>query len=96
MENMKKHAREWHLTISYLLDDTQAVAKDYGAVCTPDPFLFNANGKLVFHGRLNNAMSPTDQPSEDTMAEVITKLLNNEPLPIEPLPSQGCSIKWFK
>ena len=93
-ENMKQHAADWGLNFTYLIDDTQQVARDYGAVCTPDPFLFDQDGKLIFHGRLNNAMSPTEQSTENTMENIINKFLNNEEIPQEPMPSQGCSIKW--
>lgn len=94
MENMKSQAKSWNLNFTYLLDDTQQVARDYGAVCTPDPFLFDKDGKLVFHGRINNAMSPSEEPTENTMEDIINKLLNNEAIPQESMPSQGCSIKW--
>lgn len=94
MDNMKKYANDWGLPIAYLLDDTQEVAKKYGAVCTPDPFLFDEKGNLVFHGRIDNAMSPDAVATQNTMEIIISKMLNNEQIGDEILPSQGCSIKW--
>ena len=46
------------MKFDYLVDGTQEIAKKYGAVCTPDPFLFDQNRKLIFHGRIDDAMNP--------------------------------------
>lgn len=93
-ENMKKFAAEKKIAFSYLVDDTQQVARRYGAVCTPDPFLFDKQRKLVFHGRIDNAMKPDDQATEKTMITNIEKLLSGQPIPKDFDPSIGCSIKW--
>jgi len=94
MENMKQFVQEKKIQFAYLLDDTQEVAKAYGAVCTPDPFLFDKERKLVFHGRINDAMQPEDTATEPTMELNINKMLNGETIePPFPL-SMGCSIKW--
>ena len=96
MENMKAFAKERDIAFPYLLDESGATAKAYGATCTPDPFLFDADTKLVFHGRISDALEPSDMPTEFTMKENIKKLLANEA--IEPWfnPSLGCSIKFKK
>ncbi|RDJ32392.1 MAG: thioredoxin family protein [Crenarchaeota archaeon] len=93
-ENMKKTASEKGIKFDYLVDDTQEVAKRFGAMCTPDPFLFDKNGNLVFHGRIDNAMKPEDVATEKTMIDNITKLLNQEKIQKDFDPSIGCSIKW--
>ena len=95
MELMKEFAVEHQIKYFYLLDDTQTVAKAYGATCTPDPFLLDQDRKLVFHGRLNNQMQPEDKSTEETMALKIEQLLNNEKIDDDFLPSMGCSIKWL-
>ena len=82
-ENMKKFARENDINFPYLIDETQEIAKEYGAVCTPDPFLFDAKHKLVFHGKL-----------DDSTENIINKLLNGEKIGDSLKPSIGCSIKW--
>lgn len=94
MENMKIFAAERVITFPYLLDEDGAVAKAYGATCTPDPFLFDKDMRLVFHGRISDALEPQDVPTEFTMRENMQKLLQGEP--IEPWfnPSLGCSIKF--
>jgi peroxiredoxin len=82
---------------AYLYDETQAVAKAYGAVCTPDPFLLcrtDDGFELVYHGRLDDAMNPDDEPSEREMKSHIDSLLAGESVEEEFKPSRGCSIKW--
>ena len=94
MENMQKFAKEQNIEFPYLLDDSQTIAKTYGATCTPDPFLFDKERRLVFHGRINNAMNLEDVASVDTMKENIKKMLSGEKIEKYFDPSLGCSIKW--
>ncbi|MFC1690695.1 thioredoxin family protein [Nanoarchaeota archaeon] len=93
-ENMQKIAEQEGFDFPYLIDSTQEVAKAYDAVCTPDPYLFDKDLKLIWHGRLNDAMSPDDNANENTMEEVINEFLESGKVSKEFLPSQGCSIKW--
>lgn len=93
-DSMIKFAQERGIAFSYLVDETQQVAKKYGAVCTPDPFLFNKERKLVFHGRIDNAMKPEDTATEKTMIANVEKLLAGQPIAKDFDPSIGCSIKW--
>jgi len=93
-ENMKKIADEKGMKFDYLVDEKQDVAKKYGAICTPDPFLFDQNRKLVFHGRIDNAMNPDDTATESTMQDNIEKYLAGEKIEKDFDPSIGCSIKW--
>ena len=95
-ENMKKVAMEKGIKFDYLVDDSQEIAKKYGAICTPDPFLFDKERKLVFHGRIDNAMNPEDTATEKTMIVNIEKLLAGEKIEKDFEPSIGCSIKWKK
>jgi peroxiredoxin len=93
-QNMKKFAKEKKINFLYLFDETQEVAKAYGAVCTPDPFLFDSSRKLVFHGRINDAMDPDARPGVAVMENNVRKLLNGERIEKDFDPSIGCSIKW--
>jgi len=93
-ENMKKIAYEKGIKFDYLVDEKQDIAKKYGAICTPDPFLFDENRKLIFHGRIDKAMNPDDTVSENTMQENIQKYLAGEKIEKDFDPSIGCSIKW--
>ena len=93
-ESMKAVAEEKGLEIDYLVDETQEIAKKYGAVCTPDPFLFDSEKKLIFHGRIDDAMNPEAEVSEKVMINNIVKFLNGEKIEKDFDPSIGCSIKW--
>ncbi|HKX97192.1 MAG TPA: thioredoxin family protein [Candidatus Nitrosocosmicus sp.] len=95
-DNMVKFAQEYSLNFPYLIDDTQNVAKDYGAVCTPDPFLFDESKKLAFHGKINDALEPTSNATVNIMENNIQKILEGKKSSIEKDfdPSIGCSIKW--
>ena len=93
-DSMKNVANEKGLEIDYLVDETQNTAKKYGAVCTPDPFLFDSEKKLVFHGRIDDAMNPEAEVTEKVMIINIKKFLNGEKIEKDFDPSIGCSIKW--
>jgi len=92
--DMKTFAKERGMAFPYLFDETQAVAKAYGAVCTPDTFLFDKDGILAFHGRIDDAMELGAPVKECTMEIVLNKLLKGEKIEKPFEPSQGCSIKW--
>jgi peroxiredoxin len=85
---------------AYLFDESQEVAKAYGAVCTPDPFLFANDGgefTLAYHGRLDDALNPDDESSGDPgfeMREAIDAVLAGEAIDRDFEPSRGCTIKW--
>ncbi|WP_058995310.1 thioredoxin family protein [Haloarcula sp. CBA1127] len=82
---------------AYLFDESQDVAAAYGARCTPDPFLFRNDGgtfKLAYHGRLDDAPNPDDEPSEREMAIHVETLLDGDQITAVEKPSRGCSIKW--
>ena len=85
---------------AYLRDESQAVARAYGAVCTPDPFLFrngDAGFELAYHGRLDDATGPDERPSGEPgfeMAGAIESVLSGVPVDQQFRPSRGCSIKW--
>ncbi|MFB6227854.1 MAG: thioredoxin family protein [Halobacteriales archaeon] len=85
---------------AYLFDESQAVARDYGAVCTPDPFLFGRDHgefTLAYHGRLDDALNPDDEASGTAgfeMREAIDAVLAGQSVDREFAPSRGCTIKW--
>ena len=93
-ESMKKVAKEKDLKFDYLVDEDQETAKKYGAVCTPDPFLFDQNRKLIFHGKIDNAMNPDAVATKKTMINNIQNFLNGDKIEKDFDPSIGCSIKW--
>ncbi len=82
---------------AYLYDETQDVARAYGAVCTPDPFLFARESdewRLAYHGRLDDALDPESEPTEFHVREAIKSVLAGDDVALDDLPSRGCSIKW--
>ena len=85
---------------AYLRDESQEVARAYGAVCTPDPFLFRNEDdgfELAYHGRLDDATGPDERPSGEPgfeMAGAIESVLAGVPVDQQFRPSRGCSIKW--
>ncbi len=93
-ENMRLFAKEFNIKFPYLFDERQEVAKAYGAVCTPDPFLFDRERRLIYHGRINDAMNPDAKPTVQIMANNIEKVLKGERIENWFDPSVGCSIKW--
>ena len=91
---MQKVANEKGIKFDYLVDEKQDIAKIYGAVCTPDPFLFDEDRKLIFHGKIDNAMNPDATATENTMQDNLKKFLAGEKIEKDFDPSIGCSIKW--
>ncbi len=80
----------------YLYDATQAVAKAYGAACTPDFFLYDADHKLVYRGQLDDSRPNSGKPvtGADLRAAMDNLLAGNPPLQTQ-TPSMGCNIKWI-
>ncbi len=93
-DSMKKVASEKDIKFDYLVDETQEIAKKYGATCTPDPFLFDKEGKLIFHGRIDDAMNPEQTATEKTMINNLETFLAGKKIDKDFDPSIGCSIKW--
>ncbi len=97
-EKMQEYVESGRIAYdAYLRDESQAVAAAYGAVCTPDPFLFADDGgtfRLAYHGRLDDAPNPDDEPSRIVIREAIESVLAGEEVAVEEEPSRGCSIKW--
>ncbi len=95
-ENMKRVAEEYDFPFPYLLDETQEVAKAYGAVCTPDFFGYNADLELQYRGRLDASRkeaAPADARRE--LFEAMRQVAETGKGPEEQIPSMGCSIKWM-
>lgn len=94
--NMKVIAEREGFSFPYLLDDTQQVAKNYGAVCTPDFFGYNAAGELQYRGRLDASRkeaAPADARRD--LFEAMKRVAQTGKGPEEQIPSMGCSIKWI-
>ncbi len=94
-ENMKRVAREYDFPFPYLFDETQEVAKAYGAVCTPDFFGYNADLELQYRGRLDASRKEAAPPdARRELFEAMKQVAETGRGPEEQIPSMGCSIKW--
>jgi peroxiredoxin len=94
-ENMQKIAAEFEFPFPYLLDETQAVAKAYGAVCTPDFFGYNADLELNYRGRLDASRKQAAAADvRRDLFEAMRTVAETGRGPDEQIPSMGCSIKW--
>ena len=94
-ENMQRISREMNFPFPYLLDETQAVAKAYGAVCTPDFFGYNADLKLQYRGRLDASRKQAAPPDvRRDLFLAMKQVAQTQKGPEEQIPSMGCSIKW--
>jgi peroxiredoxin len=94
-ENMKAVAHRLGYPFPYLIDETQEVAKAYGAVCTPDFFGYNRNLELQYRGRLDaSGRSAGTQNAERELYLAMKQVAETGQGPREQVPSIGCSIKW--
>ncbi|MCB9990505.1 MAG: thioredoxin family protein [Rhodospirillales bacterium] len=94
-ENMKVFAKEHGFTFPYLIDETQQVARAYGAVCTPDIFGFNADEALEYRGRVDSAgPKDADENTVRELREAMLQIARTGTGPDRQSPSMGCSIKW--
>ncbi len=93
-ENMQAVAREFDFSFPYLIDETQEIAKNYGAVCTPDFFGYNADLQLQYRGRLDESRKEAVEGARRDLFEAMKQVAQTGKGPVEQVPSMGCSIKW--
>lgn len=93
-EKMKEVARQYSYPFPYVYDESQAVAKAYGAVCTPDFFGYNADLKLQYRGRLDASRKEAAPDARRDLFEAMKQVAQTGQGPREQIPSMGCSIKW--
>ena len=92
--NMQRFAQEHGFTFPYVIDETQEIARAYGAQCTPDFFGFNAKDELQYRGRLDDARMSNLPPTRRELFEAMTQVAETGRGPQEQTASMGCSIKW--
>ena len=93
-ENMAKFAKEYNLPFPYLIDETQKIAKSYGAVCTPDFFGYNFNLELQYRGRLDGTRMSKKTDTSNELLDAMIQIAHLGKGPEKQTPSIGCSIKW--
>ncbi len=94
-EHMQAVAKEFDFPFPYVIDPTQAVAKAYGAVCTPDFFGFNGKLELQYRGRFDESRKETAPDSTRDLFHGMKLVAETGSGPREQIPSIGCSIKWI-
>lgn len=94
LAGMKAHAAKKGYAFPYLKDESQAVVKAFGALATPDFFLFNAQGVLVFRGRMDDSPMKPEKVQRQHLRDALDALLAGRPIDPEQPRAQGCSIKW--
>ena len=96
--NMQKFAIAHKFNFPYLIDETQKVAREYRAVCTPDFFCFNKEDKLFYRGRLDNLkyMEKNQSNRKPELVIAFEEMIRNENIVDNQINSMGCSIKWKK
>jgi peroxiredoxin len=95
-ENMKRISDQFEFSFPYLIDQTQQIAKNYGAVCTPDFFGYNHDLELQYRGRLDESKKTSAKPHVDRELFNAMKLIaETRKGPEVQTPSIGCSIKWI-
>lgn len=94
-EKMKEYSQQLGYKFPYVVDTDQSAAKSFTAQCTPDFFLFDNNGSLIYRGQLDGSRPGNDKPvdGESLRNAVSSMLAGEEPLELQ-LPSMGCNIKW--
>ncbi len=94
-EKMAEEARTYGYDFPYLFDESQTVAKAYGAACTPDFFLFDKDRKLVYRGQFDDSRPENGVPvTGKDLKAALDAVLQGQPAPAEQKPSIGCNIKW--
>jgi radical SAM protein with 4Fe4S-binding SPASM domain len=93
-EDIRRHAEERGYPFPYLYDADQSLATAFGAVCTPDIFVFGQDQRLAYHGRLDDSWRDAALVSQSYLEEALTCMLAGKEPSDEPVPAFGCAIKW--
>ena len=94
-ENLKRQKDEAGFRFPYLYDETQEVAKAYRAACTPDFFLFDGAGRLIYRGQMDGSRPGNGVPvTGQDLRAAMDAVLAGTPVATNQSPSMGCNIKW--
>lgn len=93
-EKMPEYAKKWGLNFPYLRDESQEIAKEYKAQCTPDIFVYDEKRKLAYHGRVDDNWKDPEKVNKHELKNALKNLVSGKPAKDEQKPSMGCSIKW--
>ena len=95
-DKMKDFAKDNKFNFPYVIDETQEIAKKFGAVCTPDFFGYNGNNELQYRGRMRELkeLKPVGDDESD-LFKAMKLIAQTGKGPKNQIPSMGCNIKWF-
>ncbi len=94
-ESLRGMALALDFRFPFCYDETQDVARAYGAECTPDFFVFDEERRLAYRGRLDDSRPRSAEPvTGNELRRALEALLNGKPVPSDQKPSMGCNIKW--
>jgi peroxiredoxin len=94
-EKMKGHAIEKSFPFPYCQDASQEVARSYAAACTPDPYLFDCDKKLVYRGRVDDNWEHPEKAAHHDLRNAVQAVLEGQPVSENQYASLGCNIKWL-
>jgi len=94
LENMKIIAKKKGVSFPYLIDPSQATAKKYNAVCTPDLYVYGKERKLLYRGRIDDNWEYPEKVTTQDLKLALENILAGRLVASEQIPSMGCSIKW--
>ncbi|MGQ9495563.1 MAG: thioredoxin family protein [Thermoanaerobaculaceae bacterium] len=94
LEHMKAQAQEHGYQFAYVVDGTSEVARAFGATKTPEAFLFDANGVLVYHGAIDDNAEKPEKVTKRYLADALAAVVEGKPVPIAETKALGCSIKF--
>jgi peroxiredoxin len=89
-----KRWREKNYGFPYLIDESQEIARAFGAVCTPDLFVYDGAGKLAYRGRIDDSWKNPALVKKQELKAAIEAVISGKPVNSLQNPSMGCSIKW--
>lgn len=96
-EKMIEYANKFGYKFPYLIDETQEVARNIGAECTPEFFLYDSEFKLIYRGQFDDSRPGNNIPvTGSDLRRALEYAVNNKYIDFEQKPSIGCSIKWKK
>lgn len=94
-EHMIRRAEQKGFSFPYLRDDTQGVARAYGAVRTPHVFLLDTERKVVYEGRIDDSPDDANAAGRHDLREALDEMLAGKPLSVPSTESIGCTVKWW-
>jgi peroxiredoxin len=93
-DQMKTRAQDKHFGFPYVVDATSGLAKAYGATRTPEAFLFDAQGKLVYHGTIDDNAQDPEKVSSRYLSDALAAVSSGKDVPVKETKAMGCGIKF--